>query len=262
MPSCTWRSRSWRSPPPSSDDGSPPGWRPATSSRWPWMPTPGSTRCTRMVMPDGEQEQPRARRRRSDRSHPPPLDPPRQERQPPPPTGDQAEPAAGSVPERPRRRRRSDGAGHAGPPSMPDAPGAPDTPGTRGAPDPPGTRGAPDTPGTRGAPDAPDARGRRATAAGSLRRQGRGRLLIDVIGLTVLAVALVLLVSGWLGRAVVGGDEEDADVVSEVGAAQPTLALLTVDGARGEGEAVRLSVLAHDRAAAQGTVLLLPTTTI
>ncbi|MFO7961807.1 MAG: LCP family protein [Nitriliruptoraceae bacterium] len=181
-------------------------------------------------MPDGEHEQPRARRRRSDRSRPPALDPPERDGPPsPPPDDERAEPAAGPAAQRPRRRRRSEGAGRATPLNTSTAPAA---------------------------------RGRRAAAAGTLRRQGRSRLLLGVIGLVVLAVVLVLLVSGWLGRAMVGSDEEDPDVVSEVGAAQPTLALLTVDGASAEGEAARLSVLAHDRAAGEGTVLLLPTTTI
>ena len=81
------------------------------------------------------------------------------------------------------------------------------------------------------------------------------------VGLAVLAVMLVVALVGWLGRST-AGDETDPDAVEEVGAAQPSLVLITVDDAAESGETSRLSVLAHERATGQGTVLLLPTTTI
>jgi polyisoprenyl-teichoic acid--peptidoglycan teichoic acid transferase len=199
-------------------------------------------------MADHDDEQPRPRRRRSDRSLPPRAQPePRSEPSKEgadqeatsgqPPGADHGAPAADEPAARARRRRRTDRADLTVASSAQPAPSA------------------------SSAQPAPPAKGRRAAAAGTARREGRGRLLIGVIGLTLVAVVVVLLVSGWLGRAMVD-DDDGPDVVSEVGAAQPTLTLITVEDAAGAREAARLSVLAHDRPAAQGTVLLLPTTTI
>ncbi len=108
---------------------------------------------------------------------------------------------------------------------------------------------------------APTVPGRRSAAGDRLRREGRGRLLVGVVALAVVAVVLVLLVAGWLGRAMVG-DDAAPDVVSDAGPVQPSLLLITVDEVAPAGDAARLSVLAHDRAAAEGTVVLLPVTTI
>jgi polyisoprenyl-teichoic acid--peptidoglycan teichoic acid transferase len=192
-------------------------------------------------------EQPRPRRRRSDRSLPSQEHPERgaepsvtaadQEAtsaQPPDADGtDPVAPAADEPAARPRRRRRTEGADTVSPTAA----------------------------SASSAPPAPPAKGRRAAAASRMRREGRSRLLIGLAGLTVVAVVLILLVAGWLGRAMVDGDDDGPDVVSEVGAAQPTLTLITVADPAAR-DAARLSVLAHDRPAAQGTVLLLPTTTI
>lgn len=89
--------------------------------------------------------------------------------------------------------------------------------------------------------------------------------MLASLAVTLLAVALVFLGAPWMDRAsdVGGGEDAAPEAAGEAGGpAQATLQLLTVEDADGRGPAVRIALLGHDRSAGEGTVLLLPATTI
>lgn len=106
--------------------------------------------------------------------------------------------------------------------------------------------------------------GRRAQQLRARRRRARTRTSLALTLLVGLVVVVVAVASGVVDRArdLVTGDPEPEQVVDQPGGAQPTLAVVTVERRGGEPHASSIVLLAYDREAEQGTVLLVPTETL
>jgi polyisoprenyl-teichoic acid--peptidoglycan teichoic acid transferase len=84
-----------------------------------------------------------------------------------------------------------------------------------------------------------------------------------VIMLAVVAVVLLLIASGAVDRARdIVAPEREPDHAELAGGRQPTLALVTYEAGAEDAGARSIAVLAHDRETGEGTVLLVPPSTI
>jgi polyisoprenyl-teichoic acid--peptidoglycan teichoic acid transferase len=84
-----------------------------------------------------------------------------------------------------------------------------------------------------------------------------------VVLLAVAAVALLLVASGVVDRARdIVAPEREPDHAELPGGRQPTLALVTYEAGAEDAGARSIAVLAHDRETGEGTVLLVPPSTI
>jgi polyisoprenyl-teichoic acid--peptidoglycan teichoic acid transferase len=109
--------------------------------------------------------------------------------------------------------------------------------------------------------------GRRTHANRRRRREARLRTVVGaVVLLVVVVVAVAVVVLGFdRARGLVGGaDDQDSTSphAASVGGRQPSVALVVGDGTSGALLAPAVAVLAHDRSAAEGTVLLVPAGTV
>jgi polyisoprenyl-teichoic acid--peptidoglycan teichoic acid transferase len=106
--------------------------------------------------------------------------------------------------------------------------------------------------------------GRRADVSRRRRRQARVRRILGV-GLLLAVAAFAVLVAS-LGvdgtRDLVAPGETETPAPVATDDRQPALALVTYDETTGETAAAAVVVLAHDRDAEQGSVLLVPTGTV
>ena len=84
-----------------------------------------------------------------------------------------------------------------------------------------------------------------------------------VLALIAAAVVVLVVVSGLADRArdLVSGEPEP-DLAELPGEVQPTMAIVTRDGAGGQSSARHITVLAHDRSTGEGTVLFVPPSTV
>jgi polyisoprenyl-teichoic acid--peptidoglycan teichoic acid transferase len=84
-----------------------------------------------------------------------------------------------------------------------------------------------------------------------------------VVLLAAVAAALLVVASGLVDRArEIVAPEEEVDLAGLVGGAQPTLALVTHEAGAEDAGARSIAVLAHDRESGEGTVLLVPPSTV
>jgi polyisoprenyl-teichoic acid--peptidoglycan teichoic acid transferase len=84
-----------------------------------------------------------------------------------------------------------------------------------------------------------------------------------VVLLAVAAVVLLVVTSGVVDRARdIVAPEQGPDVADLAGGRQPTLALVTYESGAEDAGARSIAVLAHDRETGEGTVLLVPPSTI
>jgi polyisoprenyl-teichoic acid--peptidoglycan teichoic acid transferase len=106
--------------------------------------------------------------------------------------------------------------------------------------------------------------GRRAAASRRRRRQARLRTIVGVLVLLLVAAIVVLIASLGLDRAreLVVPVEEAAPPTFAPTNRQPALAWVTYDEDSGDTAAAAIVVLAYDRDADQGTVLLVPAGTV
>ena len=106
------------------------------------------------------------------------------------------------------------------------------------------------------------------TGRRSQQRQRRRRRALTLTGLLVALLALVavvvlLLASGLVDRARdMVAPEEEPDLTELAGQQQPTLAIVTYEEGAEDAGARSIAVLAHDRETGEGTVLLIPPSTV
>jgi anionic cell wall polymer biosynthesis LytR-Cps2A-Psr (LCP) family protein len=105
--------------------------------------------------------------------------------------------------------------------------------------------------------------GRRSRARRRRRRRALTRTGLIVTLLALTAVAVLLVASGLVDRArdVVAQDDEP-DHTELPGDRQPTLALITYEEGSEDAGARSIAILAYDRETDQGTVLLVPPSTV
>lgn len=108
-------------------------------------------------------------------------------------------------------------------------------------------------------------RARRVPATAPVRRRrAQVRATVAVVVLALLAVVVVVVVSGSFDRAMAPFAPDapaPPDVVAD-GDQQPSMVVITYDGTEPSEQADGVLVLAYDREAQQGTILLVPTATV
>jgi polyisoprenyl-teichoic acid--peptidoglycan teichoic acid transferase len=105
--------------------------------------------------------------------------------------------------------------------------------------------------------------GRRSRARQRRRRRTLTRTGLVVTLLAVAAVAVIVVASGLVDRArEIVAPEEEVDLTELAGGAQPTLALVTYEEGAEDAGARSIAVLAYDREGGEGTILLVPPSTV